>query len=78
MDSNFAGNCVMQMEHSKHTRCEENGTFSAVQCMGAKCFCVNTETGEKLNGGTFSMRERDTVNCSAGEEGGWVGVRGEG
>lgn len=64
MDANSVMDCRMQ----RHARCETDGSFSDVQCMGPRCYCANTETGERLNEVTFSMRERDTFDCSAGEE----------
>ena len=67
VDSDFVGNCGMQMRRSRDLECEEDGTFSAVQCMGPMCFCVDVETGERVNTETFHMHERDSINCSAGE-----------
>ena len=67
VDSNFVTSCRMQRERSRHIECDSDDLFSAVQCMGPMCFCVDRNTGERINAEKFSMRERNSVNCSAGQ-----------
>lgn len=66
VDTGFETDCMMQKMGAKHIECAADGSFAAVQCMGPMCFCVDTGTGERLNAVTFSKRESEDVNCSAG------------
>ena len=66
VEEGFDTDCPMQKKLAKHIECEEDGSFSPVQCMGPMCFCVDTTTGERLNGVTFEKKDRHDVNCSEG------------
>ena len=67
VNENFTTDCNSQKEVSRHISCEEDGSFSVVQCKGKKCHCVDTETGERLNGMDFDSKMRDTINCTGGQ-----------
>ncbi len=68
----------MQQDRSRHIVCREDGSFAAVQCMGPRCFCVDTQTGKRINSETFPMMERDSINCTACEERGREAKKEEG
>lgn len=72
VEANFTTNCLRQSDRFPHITCEEDGSFTPVQCTGGRrgmCFCVNTTTGHRLNGmpHTVPVEERDTINCTRGE-----------
>ena len=46
----------------RHISCAPDGSFEPVQCMGKKCHCVNTQTGEVLR-----PVDHKTKDCSEGE-----------
>ncbi len=61
----FQTNCTEQQGRHRHDiRCEPDGTFSRVQCMGPKCFCVTPDTGERINSETFSRSRINSMPCS--------------
>ena len=66
VNENFTTDCIGQKEISRHISCEEDGSFSVVQCKGKTCHCVDTETGENLNGMRFDAKMRDMINCTGG------------
>ena len=72
VEANFTTNCLRQSDKFPHITCEEDGSFTPVQCTGGRrgmCFCVDTTTGHRLNGmpHTVPVEERDTINCTRGE-----------
>ena len=67
VDPEFITNCRMQKRVHSNIRCEENGSFSEIQCMGDICFCADTITGRRINDEFFSMDQADNVTCSSGQ-----------
>lgn len=72
VEENFTTNCLRQSDKFPHITCEEDGSFTPVQCSGGPrgmCYCVNTTTGRRLNGMPHNVpvKERDTINCTKGE-----------
>ena len=72
VEANFTTNCLRQSDRFPHITCEEDGSFTPVQCTGGRrgtCFCVDTTTGHRLSGmrHTVPVEERDTINCTRGE-----------
>ena len=63
---NFTTSCHLQQAEYRDITCDEDGDFTDIQCMRKKCFCVDTETGERLNSRSFPEREMKDFNCSAG------------
>ena len=66
VDASFRTSCTEQQRRSPGIRCEGNGTFSLLQCMGRRCFCVAPETGERINTETFPKGQENTMPCSTG------------
>lgn len=66
MDPEFLKNCTKQMESHPKVRCEEDGSFSEIQCPRHRCFCADMATGRRLNAESFPMDQRDDANCSSG------------
>ncbi|XP_064392880.1 protein jagged-1-like isoform X2 [Halichondria panicea] len=61
VNENFTMTCMSQEMRSRHISCAPDGSFDPVQCMGKKCHCVNTQTGEVLRPVDHKAR-----NCSEG------------
>ena len=61
VNENFTMTCASQKMRSRHITCASDGSFDPVQCMGKKCHCVNTQTGEVLR-----PVDHKTRNCSEG------------
>ena len=62
VNENFTMTCMSQEMRSRHISCAPDGSFDPVQCMGKKCHCVNTQTGEVLR-----PVDHKTKDCSEGE-----------
>lgn len=66
--------CRRQSVAFPHITCEDDGSFTALQCSGGPrgmCFCVDTATGQRLSGMSrphmVPAGERDMLNCTEGE-----------
>ena len=61
-----AKDCNKLMKKFDFISCEANGTFSPRQCKNGRCFCVDTETGKRIEDiGSFPANRN--VSCENSE-----------